>query len=579
MPQVRAREPEPEGEPSGEEEVVIGGMDSQNGADGVLRVKWTAGSLAKAWEENNVLRARGRASHSITKWADAKSKGIASMTSIMHNADALYLLAKLWCPLVPVAKAPSVNLVRSELRSWRQEMQLQDDAVILHLDSWGLRRLFSLVIRRRGASRKRRDSMTEALFEIVCRYWGNGLDVNEAEPEGEDGQVPPAAEVDEYPNPEELSEDDSDNSWRIEIEQPKLEDVAGDDEALDGEDATIFYEPDNLQLMDDMELQDMEANLLEQLRALRIGSFNPDNVETQVDIPTPSTLPHARSFFERNDDLETSPPSVITPSPKNLLPSLHDVETPEKALPPQEVEVAAASKDPPPQEAEAAEPDPEDFLLEFQGHASRKDQTAIKRENKKKAAEKAAKKAEDAATNKKHVEQGVGRGKGTKGGKSAPFVAESSDEPLRKRSKHEDDWESLDGLWQHHDVASDQWWQWNPEQWTWEPMVGDTKAEEKDDDEEEKQDEEEEEVERETCFARRPPPKTKKCYERWSAIRDAFDQHVTPLVRFPSKYQDPFWKAATKYFKERADDLQDGSADFLSLAQKAAKRFAKTLPQ
>ena len=116
--------PEPESPVSGGEEVVIGGMDSQNGADGVLRVKSTAGSLCKAWEENVVLRARGRVSHSITKWADAKSKGIASMTSITHNADALYILAKLWCPLVPVAKAPSVTLIRSELRSWRQEMQL-----------------------------------------------------------------------------------------------------------------------------------------------------------------------------------------------------------------------------------------------------------------------------------------------------------------------------------------------------------------------------------------------------------------------------------------------------------------------
>ena len=243
--------------------------------------------------------------------------------------------------------------------------------------------------------------------------------------------------------------------------------------------------------------------------------------------------------------METSPPSVITPSPKNLLPSLHDVETPEKALPPQEVEVAAASKDSPPQEAQATEPEPEDFILDFQSHASRKDQTVIKRENKKKAAAKAAKKAEDEENNKKHVEQAVGCGKGAKGGKSAPFVAESSDEPRRKRSKHADrpaqdetqdeafDWESLDGLWQHHDVASDQWWQWNPEKWTWEPMLDDTKAEEKDDDEEE-----EEVVEKETCFARRPPPVTKKCYERWSAIRDAFNQYVIPRVRFPSKYQD-----------------------------------------
>ncbi|CAE7312124.1 unnamed protein product [Symbiodinium microadriaticum] len=542
MPQARAREPEPEGEPSGEEDGVIGGIDSQDGADGVLRVMWTAGSLCKAWEENAVLRARGRATHSITKWADAKSKGIASMTSIQHNADALYVLAKLWCPLVVVAKAPSVKLLRAELQSWRQEMHLPDDPVILHLDSWGLRRLFSLVIRRRGASRKRRDTMTEALFEVVSRYWGNGYDVNEVEPEGEDGQVPPVAEVDEYPNPEELSEDDSDQSWRIDLQEPEHEDDMDDDEAVDGvemEDATIFYEPDNIQCMNDMQLEDMEAHLLQQLRALdlqKTGSFNPDNVETQVELPTPSALPPATS----NNEMETSPPSVITPSPRNLFPSLHEVETPEKALPPQEVEVAAANKAPPPQEVE-------DLILDFQGHASRKDQTAIKRQNKRKAEAKA--KPGEAPTK---ARKGIQEDPVPRGGKSAPSVNESSkpkqEEPPSKRSKASGpaealdeiwdgafDRESLDGIWQHHDVASDQWWQWNPETWTWESMLDDTKAEEKDDGEEE-----EEEAEKEASFARRPAPKLKgrAPYQRWSAIRDAFNQHVAPVVRFPSKHQD-----------------------------------------
>ena len=67
--------PEPESPVSGGEEVVIGGMDSQNGADGVLRVKSTAGSLCKAWEENVVLRARGRVSHSITKMGRCEEQG------------------------------------------------------------------------------------------------------------------------------------------------------------------------------------------------------------------------------------------------------------------------------------------------------------------------------------------------------------------------------------------------------------------------------------------------------------------------------------------------------------------------
>ena len=51
-------------------------------------------------------------------------------------------------------------------------MQLEADAVMVYLDQWGLRRLFSLALRRRGAPRKRGDSITEEFFALLVKHWG-----------------------------------------------------------------------------------------------------------------------------------------------------------------------------------------------------------------------------------------------------------------------------------------------------------------------------------------------------------------------------------------------------------------------
>ena len=55
---------------------------------------------------------------------------------------------------------------------WRKAMGLPDDDVAVFADQWGLRRMFSLGIRRRGAPRKQKDLMVEGFFETLCRYWG-----------------------------------------------------------------------------------------------------------------------------------------------------------------------------------------------------------------------------------------------------------------------------------------------------------------------------------------------------------------------------------------------------------------------
>ena len=52
-------------------------------------------------------------------------------------------------------------------------MKLDSDDVAVFLDSWGIRRLFSLAVRRRGSSRKKRDPFVEDFFGILEANWGS----------------------------------------------------------------------------------------------------------------------------------------------------------------------------------------------------------------------------------------------------------------------------------------------------------------------------------------------------------------------------------------------------------------------
>ena len=51
-------------------------------------------------------------------------------------------------------------------------MRLEPDDVLVYADAWGLRRLFSLALRRRSASRKKRDDINECLFQTLLFHWG-----------------------------------------------------------------------------------------------------------------------------------------------------------------------------------------------------------------------------------------------------------------------------------------------------------------------------------------------------------------------------------------------------------------------
>ena len=78
------------------------------------RVEWPIGDLALRWEREDAIRARGRTLKGLTRWTSPKTKGIANMQAISLNAEALYHLAVMWCPLVQQAKTPPVELLKHE---------------------------------------------------------------------------------------------------------------------------------------------------------------------------------------------------------------------------------------------------------------------------------------------------------------------------------------------------------------------------------------------------------------------------------------------------------------------------------
>ena len=59
-----------------------------------------------------------------------------------------------------------------QVQQWRFLMNLDEDDITVYLDQWGIRRLFSLALRRRGAPRRFIDVIAEQLFETLGQHWG-----------------------------------------------------------------------------------------------------------------------------------------------------------------------------------------------------------------------------------------------------------------------------------------------------------------------------------------------------------------------------------------------------------------------
>ena len=85
-------------------------------------------------------------------------------------------------------------------------MNLDPDDVAVFLDSWGIRRLFSLAVRRRGCPRKSRDPILDEFFQTLEGYWGKTVSQGRNKAEDRKAQEVQQMPEEEEVNPELLSD-------------------------------------------------------------------------------------------------------------------------------------------------------------------------------------------------------------------------------------------------------------------------------------------------------------------------------------------------------------------------------------
>ena len=171
-------------------------------------------------------------------------------------------------------------------------MGFEEDDIVVYADIWGLKRLFSLAVRRRGAPRRKRDPVVDQLFEVLERHWGGCWKPSRKrqalQEEDEDyvdaGNLSDCedaeglevsfrhATTDEYMTDDAALSAEPSSSAKESVEGPKIEDDGSAKLAtVEGHklDETAADADDDLENLDGLELDLEEQLLLDQLAAMR----------------------------------------------------------------------------------------------------------------------------------------------------------------------------------------------------------------------------------------------------------------------------------------------------------------------
>ena len=157
-------------------------------------------------------------------------------------------------------------------------MGLQDDPLLTYLDQWGLRRLFSLAIRRRGAPRRLQDPIVDQLFDTLVSAWGSVWKPSRRAGSGR-GSTAADLEEEEAVDVAQLSEEEAEDLCvslqRAETDE-YLETVPDDDqshqrlpEQVDGEALDCQGQDCMVDLDAELDLEIEEQSLLEQILFLK----------------------------------------------------------------------------------------------------------------------------------------------------------------------------------------------------------------------------------------------------------------------------------------------------------------------
>ena len=150
-------------------------------------------SLAEQWEQEAIVRSRGRQNNRITIWPSVQATGVASMKACSMNSRLLHLTALWWVERSDQPAAIPINELRyqvsrpqtkkdfllegvfnegyfsplpprpvsvpslCQVARLRELLVLEEDATMSNLDAWGPKRMFTHLLRRwlTGASTPR----------------------------------------------------------------------------------------------------------------------------------------------------------------------------------------------------------------------------------------------------------------------------------------------------------------------------------------------------------------------------------------------------------------------------------------
>ncbi|CAE7779252.1 unnamed protein product [Symbiodinium sp. CCMP2592] len=134
------------------------------------------GALCRALEESRDVRAVFRANKNhLLAWPKPDLVGVASLRAMALNVTVLKVSLEVWAATSPICKSMSVDWLKEEVTQVHLLLNpgVSKQAVGIYVDSWGIKRLSTLAMRRwKAPIATLRDRSLRILFYIMTEAWG-----------------------------------------------------------------------------------------------------------------------------------------------------------------------------------------------------------------------------------------------------------------------------------------------------------------------------------------------------------------------------------------------------------------------
>ncbi|CAE7833648.1 unnamed protein product [Symbiodinium microadriaticum] len=128
--------------------------------------------LADSFEDSRAIREIFRSRKALLGWKSEEEKGLPSLKALGFNTKVMCKFAEVFCSRCSCVKSPPIAWIRKEVKQFATLMSLEQTPQQLHMDCWGLKKLFSTAIRRWGVPIGcRKDPGVDAFYKVVLRHW------------------------------------------------------------------------------------------------------------------------------------------------------------------------------------------------------------------------------------------------------------------------------------------------------------------------------------------------------------------------------------------------------------------------